>query len=266
MADPTHQKVLCIDPCDPQGTKQRYVSLLIQPVKHFRGAKASPSVELGWKPEPTLINPVRMIDQIDENTIIRKIHVIDPKFGNQIVHYITPKDTANETHQIANMYINTDKTAIQALWPHAVRSPEYIPGQGRTTPTLYADLYKDGEVYMNGTRSEFAATFITKYQVKEEVLADNVPTYCDCQLKGDNGKEMIQCSNGEQYCLNEWYHLECISMTKEDVPPEDWYCKECVEGKLGNLKRINYVPRQPANQKEEEAEGVPRRKPWEEGG
>ena len=55
---------------------------------------------------------------------------------------------------------------------------------------------------------------------------------------------MIQCANGERWCLKEWYHLSCIGMAKEAVPPGDidWYCKDCIKDRIGNLKRTNYVP------------------------
>lgn len=74
------------------------------------------------------------------------------------------------------------------------------------------------------------------------MLADGVPTYCICQVKGDDGRQMIQCANGERWCLKEWYHLDCIGMAKEYVPPGDWYCDECVKARIGNLKKITYVP------------------------
>lgn len=79
-----------------------------------------------------------------------------------------------------------------------------------------------------------------------EIPADDIPTYCHCLMKSDDGsgRQMIQCANEERYCLKEWYHLNCIGMTKEDVPPGDidWFCDECVEGRLGKLKTINYIP------------------------
>jgi hypothetical protein len=55
---------------------------------------------------------------------------------------------------------------------------------------------------------------------------------------------MIQCSNEERYCVKEWYHIKCIGMAAKDVPPGEnvWFCKECVEGRLGRLKEIVYVP------------------------
>lgn len=55
---------------------------------------------------------------------------------------------------------------------------------------------------------------------------------------------MIQCANEQRYCLKEWFHLECIGMAKEDVPPAnvDWFCDDCVEGRLGKLRTSNYVP------------------------
>jgi hypothetical protein len=246
MADPTFQKVLCIDPCD--GTKYRYVTLLVQTEQPLRGAKASPSLlVLGWTPEPKLVNPVRLVDDA-ENTVVHNIHVIDSKFGNQIVQYITSKVTQSDRN-IADVDLTTDKNAINDLWLHALKAPEYIPGQARATPTPY----KEGEVYIDGTRSDFSTTYLNKYPVTEEVLADTVPTYCDCQVKehDDDGRKMIQCSNGELWCLKEWYHTECISMAKEDVPPEDydWYCEDCVKDKIGKLKRVNYIPFRPINQK-----------------
>ena len=55
---------------------------------------------------------------------------------------------------------------------------------------------------------------------------------------------MMQCSNEERYCLKEWYHIKCIGMAVKDVPPGDnaWFCKECVEGRLGKLAWMDYVP------------------------
>lgn len=55
---------------------------------------------------------------------------------------------------------------------------------------------------------------------------------------------MIQCSNEGRYCLKEWYHIKCINMAARDVPPGDiaWFCPECVEGRIGRLAKMEYVP------------------------
>lgn len=237
MAEPNFQKVLCVDPYDPQGIKHRWISLLIQTGKPFRGAQASPSISLGWNPQPTLVSPVRMIDEVNENTIIRNIQILDPKYGNMIVQYITSHDP---DEKFSDASITTDKNEIGALWFKAVRAPKYEPGQARAAPALY----KDGEIYMDGTRSDFVATYNATYPATEEVSTDDVPSYCDCQIKGDDGLPMIQCANGERFCFKEWYHLECIGMEEDDVPEGDWYCKGCVEGRLGNLKQFSHVAKE----------------------
>jgi hypothetical protein len=80
-----------------------------------------------------------------------------------------------------------------------------------------------------------------------DLAAEDTPIYCHCHIKGDEHdgrRRMIQCSNEERYCLKEWYHIKCIGMAAKDVPPGDnaWFCKECMEGRLGKLAWMDYVP------------------------
>lgn len=145
MATFLFRKVNCVDPCDPNRLMHRQVTLLVQTVQGPRNPKANMSVSLGWKPEPILVNPVRMVDVAAADTVIQNIHVIDPVFGNQLVQYIIRK-----TAEVCDFNTSTDKNAIQALWWRAVRAPAYAPGQARAMWQ-----YKPGEIMIDGARSDF---------------------------------------------------------------------------------------------------------------
>ena len=212
MATLVWRKVNCVDPLDPNRLSHRQVSLLVQTEPGPRNTKTHMSVPVGWKPEPRLLSAVRMVDAIAADTVIQNIHVIDPVFGNQLVQYITQM-----TSKVCDFNMSSDQKEINELFWQAVRAPEYTPGQARATLP-----YKPGEITMDGARSEFVvwvlsschepatvlklcqASYLDRYPVMEEVLADDVATYCICQVKGDDGGQMIQCANGELWCLKEW--------------------------------------------------------------
>jgi hypothetical protein len=159
MAAPTFRKVNCIDPCDPKGIMTRQLALLVQTHAKPPNIMTHLHKRLGWLAEPTLVNPVRMVNEITADTVIQNIHVIDPVFGNQIVQYITNIEPAvrfNTSH---------DRKEIEALWSKSVRVSNYTPGQARANPH-----FKPGEVKLDGARSDFTVhilrsktdTFFTK--------------------------------------------------------------------------------------------------------
>ena len=37
---------------------------------------------------------------------------------------------------------------------------------------------------------------------------------------------MVECSGGEHCEDGWWFHIECLGMTREDMPDGDWWCSE----------------------------------------
>ncbi|USP81974.1 hypothetical protein yc1106_09248 [Curvularia clavata] len=70
------------------------------------------------------------------------------------------------------------------------------------------------------------------------------PEYCFCGQPSSN--EMVACDGKK--CDREWFHFECVGMTRRTVPKGKWYCDECStemkktktkgrKGKAGRKKR-----------------------------
>ena len=111
------RKVLCVDPCDPKGLKTRRVCLLVQSDPcSLRNAKVEISQPSAWKSEPKLVNPVRLVDSIETDTIVQEIHVIDPAFGNQLLQYITAREPIKPGMEIPEGNISTDSNLVGSLW------------------------------------------------------------------------------------------------------------------------------------------------------
>lgn len=144
MASYAFRKVDCVDPCDARGFMTRQLALLV--VTHSAPNQTDTNDErpLGWLPESILVNPVRIVDKITEDTVIQNIQVIDPVFGHQIVQYITNRVPI----KCFNTSDNQDE--IKALWQKAKLSPVYIPGSARASTT-----FTPNEVMLDGTRSDF---------------------------------------------------------------------------------------------------------------
>lgn len=123
----------------------RQLALLVQVGPTPRNTNTNMSISLGWRPEPILVNPVRMVDEITADTCNQKIHVIDPIFGSQLLQYIT------DQQPLVCFDASNDRNEITALWAQAVRVPSYAPGQARATA-----YFTPGEVKMDGARSDFA--------------------------------------------------------------------------------------------------------------
>lgn len=49
------------------------------------------------------------------------------------------------------------------------------------------------------------------------------PRYCFCNNVSHG--EMIACDNPE--CAIEWFHFDCVGITKESRPKGKWYCPQC---------------------------------------
>lgn len=56
-------------------------------------------------------------------------------------------------------------------------------------------------------------------RVQEPIPADDEVYFCICH-GSDDGRAMIECSNGKA-CLMNWFHLECICMANNEVPDEE---------------------------------------------
>lgn len=149
MASYSFRKVNCIDPCDPNGMMSRNLALLVQSAPAPPNAKTNMSKSNGWQPEPILVNPVKMVDEITANTCIQRIHVIDRVFGNQFVQFIMDQEP------LVRFDVSYDKNEISALWPRAIRVPKYFPGQARAVLP-----YKPGEVKLDGARSDFTVCIV----------------------------------------------------------------------------------------------------------
>ncbi|GMH42849.1 hypothetical protein BSKO_10768 [Bryopsis sp. KO-2023] len=58
---------------------------------------------------------------------------------------------------------------------------------------------------------------------KAFIVEDSEPVYCWCQQVAFG--DMISCDNPK--CPYEWFHYDCVGMTKADLPKTKWYCPIC---------------------------------------
>ncbi len=75
--------------------------------------------------------------------------------------------------------------------------------------------------YISMLESEIVASFPIKKRRRfsNPYKLDDCPIYCYCRLP-DDGHKMIACDR-----CDEWYHLRCIEIDKENYL---WYCKKCL--------------------------------------
>ena len=68
----------------------------------------------------------------------------------------------------------------------------------------------------------------TRWRCATCLLAD--PLQCVCDGKGASpDAESIECTSGASEECAVWHHKVCVGIKSEDVPPEDWTCKRCLE-------------------------------------
>lgn len=56
--------------------------------------------------------------------------------------------------------------------------------------------------------------------------------YCFCGKP--SSMQMVACDGKK--CAREWFHFECVGMTKKTVPKGKWYCDECGVKKTNGVK------------------------------
>lgn len=122
----------------------RQLALLVQAYPPALQTERDVPTPLGWLPEPSLVNPLRLVAQITENTVIQNIQVVDPVFGHQTVQYITTVEPS------VSYNTSNNKETIKALWEISVPAPTYSPGQARANPH-----FTPGVVRLDGARSDF---------------------------------------------------------------------------------------------------------------
>ncbi len=59
-----------------------------------------------------------------------------------------------------------------------------------------------------------------------DTSGDFTQVFCICLQPETEDKEMIGCDNPQ--CEGQWFHLECLNITMEDVPDGEWYCPDCL--------------------------------------
>lgn len=72
--------------------------------------------------------------------------------------------------------------------------------------------------------------------INEGITGTEETGFCVCRTD-HQGEDMIFCANKD--CMfGGWFHRECIGLTEEDVPEEDWWCSpECRNYKPGKGKK-----------------------------
>lgn len=69
-----------------------------------------------------------------------------------------------------------------------------------------------------GRVQELLDAYNAKFVPEENLLADDEEHFCICNGP-DDGRPMIECSNGRA-CVMNWFHLGCVGMGVDEVPEE----------------------------------------------
>ena len=57
----------------------------------------------------------------------------------------------------------------------------------------------------------------------DDIDDEFVQIYCICL--GKETEEMILCE--AENCEVEWFHYDCVGLTRETIPEGAWYCDDC---------------------------------------
>lgn len=113
---------------------------------------------------------------------------------------------------------------LSSLSPGAPLSPaQSMEPISPHAPTGAASGDRDGDVNMDAVPSadeEAEADLDPDADVDE-----NEPRYCICQ--GVSYGDMIACDNSS--CVREWFHLDCVGLSRPPGTKTKWYCDECKE-------------------------------------
>ena len=91
----------------------------------------------------------------------------------------------------------------------------------------FPDL-KSAAIFMKDERLSSTDVYVAKYEASAPVklMTDNLDASDRC------GKcpELVWEDDEHPRCdgCDNWYHLTCVNMTKDDIPDGDWICQDCV--------------------------------------
>ncbi|XP_060085336.1 uncharacterized protein LOC132564723 [Ylistrum balloti] len=91
--------------------------------------------------------------------------------------------------------------------------------------TSHAETRQDGPLnVVNGA---------TTLPGDDRVIDDKEHVYCICQQPETPDREMVACEN--ENCKLEWFHLDCLKLTKSRLPKGKWYCPDCKRSSASSI-------------------------------
>ncbi|KAG8803630.1 Inhibitor of growth protein 3 [Serendipita sp. 398] len=83
------------------------------------------------------------------------------------------------------------------------------------------------------TSKKSNAAIPAEVQEEEEVIDPNEPTWCYCERVSFGN--MIGCDGPN--CKREWFHWECVGITREPPVNSKWFCRDCEAQEPAKKKR-----------------------------
>jgi len=131
-----------------------------------------------------------------------------------------------------NTASSTETTATARKTRGATAKPP-IPAEADIPPSLISDEEGDDDDRLSSVKDEPITAGdnadetldddeLPEVDVDAEVDEDE-PRYCICG--GVSYGDMIACDN--EACPREWFHLQCVGLTKAPAGKAKWYCEEC---------------------------------------
>ena len=82
-----------------------------------------------------------------------------------------------------------------------------------------------GQYFMRKPQKIKKQPLSESYSTNVATTSDDISHYCICK-RPDDGSIMICCDN-DNWTNGQWFHLECMKMSKEKVPKGAWMCPQC---------------------------------------
>ena len=172
--------------------------------------------------------------------------VLDKEFIDEAIRAVEPVITLGILPELVARWFTKSKLPIDALSNRSIPSndsdstdnPHLIAStSSATSNTFTGDAKRENDVYST-TPSSSKNSSTDPQCTNNDSVSDHDEIQSHAEITSDeNEKLWCYCSQSEMYddmigcdgsdCKIQWFHLSCVSLTKDQLPDGEWFCFDC---------------------------------------
>ena len=172
--------------------------------------------------------------------------VLDKEFIDEAIRAVEPVITLGILPELVARWFTKSKLPIDASSNRSIPSNDSdstdnphlsASTSSATSNTFTGDAEQENDVYST-TPSSSKNSSTDPQCTNNDSVSDHEEIQSHAEITSDeNEKLWCYCSQSEMYddmigcngsdCKIQWFHLSCVSLTKDQLPDGEWFCFDC---------------------------------------